>query len=273
MTESSDEINSVYFSYDKSLLLTGSKDSKARLYALINGQYVISRIFTQPSVITTVLISSDNQYIYVADVAGTMKIYKNSSVGYSLFQTLVHSTTAQITSAALSNDSLTLAISDMDGEIKVYKLNIHSEVLVSYVFLQKLDEAVIPLKSVSMNSDASILISSDNIKTIRIYTQSALGYYTLKYTNLTGLHTKITANSSIILGSNDRVTLAYKTCAGIPNCYQCSSGTTCTVCNPTYYANAGVCDSCSANCSNCLGSSTSCTSCVDGYFPNSGNIC
>lgn len=125
----------------------------------------------------------------------------------------------------------------------------------------------------STSYDGVTLVVSDNIKTIRTYSLNPAGYYQVTLSNLTGLYSKISHNSSIILGSNDKVTNVFKTCSIITNCDKCSSATTCTFCKAGFYANTGVCYGCNANCSTCSVAATTCTGCVDGYFVNSGSVC
>ena len=121
------------------MLIAGSKDWKARLYYLLNGQYLLVRVFTLSSAITTVTISSNNTYIYIGDATGTLRIYKNSTVGYSIVQTINHAT-VRLNAMSVSNNSIYLTTGDLDGKVRVYRLNAGSAILVSYVLQQILEE-------------------------------------------------------------------------------------------------------------------------------------
>lgn len=109
LTEATDMVSSISFSKDQTLLLSGSKDSKARLYLLHGGSYILIRIMSDAapsSQITACAISTDNQYLYTADSTGKIRIYTKQSAGYSLTQTIA--TSSKVNSISVSGDSSTL---------------------------------------------------------------------------------------------------------------------------------------------------------------------
>ena len=77
----------------------------------------------------------------------------------------------------------------------------------------------------------------------------------------------VQANVGYYLNTANIVT----SCSTLTECISCSSGSKCDVCNPKFFANAGVCTDCTPNCKTCTSASTTaCTSCDNNYILESG---
>lgn len=67
----------------------------------------------------------------------------------------------------------------------------------------------------------------------------------------------------LLLGTETSNLHVYESCSVHANCDQCTNSAGCNICKDGYYSDALlVCQSCSTNCSSCVGSPSHCTKCI-----------
>lgn len=117
-------------------------------------------------------MSLNKKFIYSAESSGKVRIYTDTAIGYTLFQTITSPVGSQINSIAASDNSLTFVIGFDDGIVKIYKYSIYSGSSNNYIYWQKLNDTVDPIRSVSVNSDGTIITASTTSMTpeIKVYT-------------------------------------------------------------------------------------------------------